>query len=127
MSPDNTEMMSPTHDQQRESVRRERRVTPPVDVFENENEILLLVDVPGAEREGLSVHLDGGQLDLEARQAQQAADALGFEPLVFARSFTVPNTVDASKVVAKIDRGVLSVHLPKSDAAKPRRIEVKSG
>ena len=109
-----------------EHVRAERRVAPPVDVYENNDAILLLVDVPGVEQDGLSIQLDGGQLDIEARQPKTAGEELGFEPVVYARSFSVPNTIDASKVAAALELGVLRVHLPKSEAAKPRRIEVKA-
>ncbi len=106
-----------------EHVRAEHRLTPPVDVYENTDEILLLVDVPGAERSGLSIQLDGGQLDLEARTPGFED---GEEAVVYARSFAVPNTIDPDKVEAELDMGVLTVHLPKSEAAKPRRIEVKA-
>ena len=126
MATENTNMAQRPNEQL-EHVRAERRVTPPVDVYENNDEILLLVDVPGVEQEGLDVRLDGGQLDLEARQPKASAEGLGFEPIVYTRSFSVPSTVDATQVAAELDMGVLKVHLPKSDAAKPRRIEVRSG
>jgi HSP20 family molecular chaperone IbpA len=67
-----------------------------------------------------------GKLDLEARQPSAPAEALGFEALVYARSFGVPSSVDASKVSAELEQGVLKLHLPKSEAAKPRRIAVRS-
>lgn len=110
-------------EQPTEHVRAEHRLTPPVDVYENKDEILLLVDVPGADHDGLSIQLDGRQLDLEARVKPFAEDE---EPLMYARSFTVPNTVDPGRVEAELDMGVLKLHLPKSEAAKPRRIEVKA-
>ena len=113
--------------EQAEHVSAQRRVAPLVDVYENVDELMLLMDVPGVEDEGLSIQLDGGKLDLEARQnipdeAQQA-----FPPVVFARSFTVPSSIDAARVSAEIHAGVLKIHLPKSEAAKPRRIEVTAG
>lgn len=107
-----------------EHVRAERRLTPPVDVYENADEILVLVDVPGVEHKGLDIRLEGGKLDVEARQLDTAPEV---EPVVFARSFSVPNSVDAARVAAELDMGVLKVHLPKSEAAKPRQIQVKVG
>jgi HSP20 family protein len=105
---------------QLEHVKNERRVTPPVDIYENQDELLVIVDIPGVEPDGLSIQLDGGQLDIEARQSN------AFEvPLVFARSFKVPATIDAAKVAAEHQLGVLRVHLPKSELAKPRKIPVK--
>ncbi len=105
-----------------EDVRAERRVAPLVDVYENTDELLLYVDVPGVDQDGLDIRLEKGQLDLEARQAPQGD---WHRPVVFARSFTVPNSIDAEKVSAELEMGRLVVHLPKSEAAKPRRIEVK--
>jgi HSP20 family molecular chaperone IbpA len=106
-----------------EPVRAEHRVAPLVDVYENDDEILLRVDVPGVDDDGLNIQLDGRQLDIEARQSQPE-DGTGYEPIAFVRSFTVPNTVDAEKVSANLEMGVLDLHLPKSEAAKPRRIQV---
>jgi HSP20 family molecular chaperone IbpA len=105
-----------------EHVRAPRRTAPAVDVFENEDEMLLLVDVPGVEQDGLSIQLDGGQLDVEARQPNESLEDL--EPVVFGRTFTVPNSIDPASVSAELNAGVLRIHLPKSEAAKPRRIAV---
>lgn len=127
MDTQNETMVQRSDEERPEHVRDERRVTPPVDVFENNDEILLLVDVPGVAQDGLDIRLEGGQLDLEARQATAIADELGFAPVVYARSFSVPATVDSDKVAAELEMGVLQVHLPKSEAAKPRRIAVKVG
>ncbi|HHH30571.1 MAG TPA: Hsp20/alpha crystallin family protein [Polyangiaceae bacterium] len=108
-----------------EDVRAQPRVTPPVDVFENDDEILLVVDVPGVDEDGVDVQLREGTLHLEARQAKGDED-VAITPVVYARSFTVPRTVDPGAVAAELDLGVLTVHLPKAEAAKPRRIEIKS-
>ena len=115
------------HEEQPEHVRAERRITPPVDVFENKDEIVVLVDVPGVEQDGFDIRLHDGTLELEARQPKDAATDLGFQPLVYARSFTVPRSVDAENVAAALDKGVLRIQLPKSEAAKPRRIAVSAG
>lgn len=110
--------------EQPETISQGVRVAPPVDVYENADEILMLVDVPGVDEAGLSLRLEGGQLDLEARQAVQEHD--GFQPVVFARSFTLPRTIDSEGVSANLTQGVLTVRLRKSEAAKPRRIEIKA-
>lgn len=107
-----------------EHVRAERRIAPPVDVYENEDAIMLLVDVPGVRKEGLDIRLEGGQLELEARQPKD--NDLDDEAVAFARTFIVPNTIDAGKVAAELDKGVLKVLLPKSEAAKPRRIAIQT-
>lgn len=120
MNTQQQQQMTQRPEAQPEHVRNERRVTPPVDVYENQDELLVIVDVPGVEPDGLSIQLEGGQLEIEARQSKAFE-----EPLVFARSFKVPATIDAAKVSAEHQLGVLKVHLPKSELAKPRKIPVK--
>ena len=126
MSTQNTEMVRRDEDKP-EHVSDEPRVAPPVDVFENQDELLVVADVPGVNKDSLDVRLDAGELTFEARQTKPEDSNDSFQPIVFTRTFTVPNTVDPEKVAASLEAGVLFVHLPKSEAAKPRRIAVTSG
>jgi len=114
--------------------KRPPTVTPLVDVFENATEILVWADVPGATLDGIDVHVDKGQLTLFARRADRAAgDAVAKAAPVeteqrtydYQRVFAVPAGIDATKIEAELSAGVLKVRLPKSEALKPRRIEVK--
>lgn len=100
-------------------------VSPPVDVYENMHEILVVADFPGVPTESLSVRLDGSELLIEGTQAA-AGDGMPLRPLHFSRAFRVPNTIDPGGIHAELSNGVLRVHLEKSEAAKPRRIEVKA-
>jgi HSP20 family molecular chaperone IbpA len=102
-------------------------VTPPVDIFENEDEILLVADFPGVDPEQVEVRLEGGQIDIEGRQAPPEEQARSLPSVMFARSFRVPETVNPEGVSAELKAGVLRVHLKKSEAAKPRRIKVNVG
>lgn len=96
---------------------------PNVDIFENEEEILLAADFPGVPEESLAVSLDGTTLTLEGRRP-------GFEGLIDAsrlrRTFTVPDTIDAGGVEAELRSGVLRVRLPKREDAKPRRVPIEA-
>ena len=112
-----------------ERVQQRPSTSPRVDVYENANELLVLADVPGATRESITVHVDKGQLTLEARRAagDHGTAALSeYRPVDFHRIFTVPQGIDASKIEAELTAGVLRVKLPKSEALKPRRIEIKA-
>jgi len=100
-------------------------VTPPVDIYENQDEILLVADFPGVSKEDLSIRLDRAELVIEGIQATTGDDAPN-RVLAFARTFRMPNTVDPNGVSAELTQGVLRVHLAKSEAAKPKRIEVRS-
>jgi len=112
-----------------ERIRERRSVTPAVDIYENNTEILLFADVPGVNSSGLNVHLDNGELTIEASRSAEMQGAVlvqGYQQLDYVRTFKVPNTIDASKIAAEIKNGVLAIHLPKVETLRPRKIEVKS-
>jgi HSP20 family molecular chaperone IbpA len=75
-------------------------------------------------KDSLSIQLDRSELLIEGAQA---AEEGGPQPILFSRAFRVPNTVDPDGVTAELAQGVLKVHLAKSEAAKPKRIEVRGG
>jgi HSP20 family protein len=107
-----------------EPVESKRWIQPLVDVYENEDEWLIAADVPGATQEGLELHLDKNELTIEARRADEdkRLPYAGFR-----RLFTLPSGVDGEKVSAELQNGVVSIHLPKSAAIKPRQIQVQVG
>lgn len=103
---------------------------PVCDVYESKDEILVLADLPGVTPDALRIHLEKGELTIEARRSMSAAGrALGaeFGDLEFRRRFGVPGGIDADRISAELTNGVLHLHLPKSDALRPRRIEVRAG
>jgi HSP20 family protein len=106
-------------------------LSPPVDIFENEQEILLVADLPGVDEEALSIQLEKNELTLQARRPAEEAPgtalAREYRDASYYRSFVVPQGIDAAKVSATLEGGVLKVHLPKAEGLRPRRIEVKSG
>jgi len=102
------------------------RLTPPVDVYESESELLLIADVPGTRQDTIEVRLEPPRLTIEARQSRHADDAHGTPAVRFERTFRVPDGLDPEGVEAKLERGVLKIHLKKSERLKPKRIEVRS-
>jgi len=112
-----------------ERVQQRASVSPRVDVYENASELLVLADVPGATKDTITIHVDKGQLTLEARR--DATDhgspiQAEYRSVDYHRVFAVPQWIDASKIEAGLTAGVLRVRLPKSEALKPRRIEIKA-
>ena len=104
--------------------------TPHVDVYENADELLLVADMPGVMPEEVGIHVDKDELTIAThRPADQAAKMLAaeFAPRDYRRSFTVPHGLDVDKIRAEFSNGVLSLHLPKSPAVKPRQIQVRAG
>ena len=97
-------------------------ISPAVDVYESEDEILLVSDFPGVTPEDLTVRLEGSELLVKG--AQQAREFENPSPKRFSRTFRLPENVDRTRITAKLDRGVLQLHLPKSEATKARSIPV---
>jgi HSP20 family protein len=105
-------------------------VTPPVDIIETEVGISLLADMPGVSKERLGVRVDGETLVIEGSAAVDVPEKLELlygevrNPF-YRRSFTLSRELDASKIEANLRDGVLRLHIPKAEEARPRRIDVR--
>jgi HSP20 family molecular chaperone IbpA len=113
-----------------EVVTERHWVAPRVDIYENDAELLLLADVPGVNKSNLKIHMDKDQLLIEGLQEEETAGnalAREYQTVDYRRSFLLPAGIDATKISADLKQGVLYLHLPKSEALKPRQIEVKAG
>lgn len=103
--------------------------TPLVDIYENDHEILVYADMPGVTKEEIAVHIDNGNLTISGVRAMEPAGATSwaeFGAVEFRRVFSVPQTINVTEVNAELREGVLRLHLPKSEAAKARQIEIKT-
>lgn len=112
-------------------VTRGLTYTPRVDILETEDELLLCADMPGVKEGEVDIRFENGELTLHARRAKPPvpAEAWLWESQAgdFFRSFRITEQVNASKIWAELKNGVLTLHLPKAEAAKPRKIAVKAG
>jgi HSP20 family protein len=103
---------------------------PPVDIFETENELMLKADLPDVDTHNIGISMENGTLTLKGeRKFDRDERSKGYHRLErsygsFARSFSLPDTVDAEKVHADYKNGVLTITLPKKEIAKPRSIKV---
>ena len=106
--------------------------TPAVDIFESDNhDLVLKSELPGMSREDIEVSVENSTLvlkgakkfDAEVKEEQYRRIERSYG--TFHRSFTLPNTVDATKVTAEFKNGVLTVKLPFREEAKPRTINVE--
>jgi HSP20 family protein len=102
---------------------------PRVDIFETDNELTLFAEVPGVRPEDVDLHYEQGELTLRARvRARSEGKRLllqEYEEGDFYRAFNIHESIDSSRISAECKNGVLTVHLPKAEAAKPRQISVK--
>jgi len=103
--------------------------TPRVDIMETEEESLLLADLPGVKPADADVRFDNGELIIDGRCAprQEGANYLLSEYGVgdFYRAFSISEDIDWQKISAELKNGVLTVHLPKAETVKPKKITVK--
>jgi HSP20 family protein len=105
---------------------------PAVDIIENERGIVIKAELPGIDPKNVAVTIDNNVLTLKGeRHVEKDAKNENFHRMeraygVFARSFALPEHVDADKVTADFKDGLLTVTLPRSDASKSRAIEIKA-
>jgi len=103
-------------------------LSPPVDIYETKDAYVLDADMPGVGKSGLEVLLEGNELTLVGRRLPKTppGDLVYGEskPWEFRRTFELDPSIDAAKITAHIDQGLLRLSLPKAERLKPRRIVV---
>ncbi len=102
---------------------------PAVDVYENADAFLVAADLPGFKKDDVKIEYENGELRFEAHRPDfdDASDkAPGPAPWAhdYRRTFRISSRVDAGAIAAALNRGVLSIHLPKAESEKPRHIAV---
>ena len=106
---------------------------PPVDVYEDEHSITLKLEVPGIEEKNLDIKLENdtltvrGERNIEKEEKEENFHRIERRYGAFARSFTLPNTVDTENVNASYENGILKIQLAKRAEAKPKQIKVGIG
>jgi HSP20 family protein len=102
---------------------------PAVDILELADELVVHADVPGASSDGIDINFEDGSLTIYAKVADRppTGPVLLREYGVgdFRRTFRVSEQIDASRISAQYHDGVLTLHLPKADRARPRKIQVQ--
>ena len=113
----------------REGTRtQERHVSPPVDIYELPEGLVVTADLPGVSKESLEVRVDKHILTISGNARPRLFEhALHreYELVNFYRQFELSDTVDESGITAEFKHGVLTVQLPKTEALKPRKVDVK--
>jgi HSP20 family protein len=106
---------------------------PAVDVVEEPDAIRITAEIPGVKPEDIRISLEGNVLTIQGMKEEEREENTErvhrYERMygVFERSFTLPSSVEPKEINANYDNGVLTITLPKSEKAKPRQIEVKTG
>jgi len=106
---------------------------PPVDVYEDAQQLVLKLEVPGIKQEDLDVRVENqtltikGERKFEKDEKQENFHRIERRYGTFTRTFTLPQTVDTNAPKASYEHGVLAISLPKKEAAKPRQVKVEIG
>ena len=106
---------------------------PPVDVYEDDHNLTLKLEVPGIDEKDIDVRIENntltvhGERKFEKEEKEENFRRVERQYGSFTRSFTLPTTVDAENVQAHYDKGVLKIALPKKAEAKPKQIKVNVG
>ena len=104
---------------------------PPVDILDGDNEIVLVAELPGIKKKDIDIKVENSVMTLSGqRKREKETEKNGYSRRersfgTFSRSFTLPTSVDVSKISASYTDGVLTVTLHKAEEAKPRQIDVK--
>ncbi len=105
--------------------------TPSVDISETENEYQIKAEIPDVKKEDVKVTVEDGVLTIQGERKQEKEEkGKKFHRIErsygsFVRTFSLPDVIEEEKVKAEFKDGVLNLHLPKSEKAKPKAIEVK--
>ena len=110
---------------------QERYVTPPVDIYENGDGLVVNADLPGVAKENLDIRVENNLLTIQTKPGHVATVATGspiyreYELVNFFRQFELSDKVDQQKISAELKHGVLTLKLPRAEQAKPKKIDVK--
>lgn len=105
-------------------------IVPPVDIYETENEYVIKAEMPGVAKDHIDVTLNNRELEITGRINGAMSDEKNlkyseFRLYDFHRKFKVGEDIDSSKLAAKLDNGILTLNLPKSERVKPKKIDIK--
>jgi HSP20 family protein len=103
--------------------------TPALDLYQNNDNVVAVVEIPGMRKEDIEISLHDGMLTISGERTSESPNGENAERSErfsgkFRRSITLPTRVDAGKVNASYKDGILTVTLPKAEEAKPKQIKV---
>lgn len=109
--------------------KRERFFSPAIDVDETETEYLLSADMPGIKKEDINIECVSNQLTISAERKYESSEGKKSDYQerfygTYQRSFSLPTGVDAERIAASFENGVLTVYVPKAEQVKTKRIEI---
>lgn len=107
----------------------DRFLVPPVDIYETPDGLTVVADVAGVSKDGVAIQVENGVLTIRGRISRHSSPGLVYQeydlPTGYFRQFELDERVDQGRIDAELRHGVLTIHLPKSEQARPKQIEVR--
>lgn len=120
--------LTPTQERLTRDGFRPRAVLPPVNITARNDEYLLEIEMPGVNKDGLEISVEGHELTIVGkRHAEQAAGDVVYRessPADYRRVFEISSDIDTGKISAEMHQGIVTLHLPKAERVKPRNIKI---
>jgi HSP20 family protein len=117
-----------TRPAQVEQKRNHEFVTPEVNIFETQDGYVLEAEMPGVNKEGLEITLEGNEITIVGHRTDAAVPGQTLfresRSADFRRVFELDPAIDTGRIAAKVEQGILTLTLPKSESVKPRKISV---
>lgn len=115
-----------------EATRAQPVFLPCTDIYERENEMIVIAEMPGVSRDAADVSLEAGELRISGRVERAAVDGhqlayAEYEAGDYERTFRITGDIDAERIDATMKNGILRIVLPKSKQASPQKISIKAG
>ncbi len=107
----------------------QRYAVPLVDIYEEDDKLVVLADLPGVKKDGLSIQVEQGILTIDGRVERDTPGRVlvrEFTLTPFFRQFRITEAIDTERIRASLKNGVLRLELPKAEEAKPRKIPVET-
>jgi HSP20 family protein len=105
-----------------------QHISPRVNIVERKESYLLEAEMPGVSKEGLEISIENNELIIHGKRSEQDVPGTPVyresRPLHYRRVFDLDPSIDASRITARIEQGLLTIDLPKAEAVKPRKIEI---
>ncbi len=113
-----------------EPTKPEKQFMPAVDIYETDKAVTVLAEMPGVAKNGIAINLEDGILTIKGSRHKEEIGPKTvllqeYEAGGYMRRFSMAETIDQEKIEASMTNGILQIVLPKTEPAKPRKIEVK--
>lgn len=123
-----TDTLTPTQQRMTGDGSRQRSVLPPVNITATNDEYALEIEMPGVNKDGLEISVEGNELTIAGRrQPEKVTGEVVYRESAdadYRRVFELSSDIDTARISAEMHQGIVRLHLPKAERVKPRKIKI---